>query len=314
MFGLGWLVDGYRSAIRDRDRPAADSDRYVDVATSLDRACFDLVLLADANDVLDRPTDDEPPPADPSLGDPVPLAARMLCATEQIVVLPTLGTAEWEAEPLALATAALAEQSEGRSGWSAVTGRARYAFDADPPTPAVSPVVAERHHIARGYADTVDGIWDQRAAVRPLTAWAGDSDTGRDLVARHADVIVACAPTVADMREYRDDVRLRMARHGRDPDRSRVYFLVRPIVEAMPTAPAADGAPVEPPSVTGTATAVADRLIDMMVAIGGDGFLLAVDDALSYRNVAAITEGLVPELQRLGALRSHTVNPLTVER
>lgn len=51
----------------------------------------------------------------------------------------------------------------------------------------------------------------------------------------------------------------------------------------------------------GTADDVADQMIQAMQEIGGDGFLLT--EALSRRTIAEVTEGLVPALQRKGAVR-----------
>ena len=47
---------------------------------------------------------------------------------------------------------------------------------------------------------------------------AGGSDRGRDFAAKHADSIVATARGAKAMKEYRDDVRGRAAKIGREPD------------------------------------------------------------------------------------------------
>ncbi|GAA1380619.1 NtaA/DmoA family FMN-dependent monooxygenase [Pseudonocardia kongjuensis] len=54
---------------------------------------------------------------------------------------------------------------------------------------------------------------------------------------------------------------------------------------------------------TGTHDSVAGRMCEVMQEVGGDGFLL-VSYSLSRRHIAEITEGLVPALQRRGAVRS----------
>ncbi|WP_066913316.1 LLM class flavin-dependent oxidoreductase [Millisia brevis] len=384
-FGLGWFVDGYSPVHWDSitDSHAAnwaDPTFYVDFAKSLERACFDFILLEDSSYIPDKHTGTIDPYVRNAVGvpkgDPIPLAARMLSATDHIVIFPTLGTNEWEPEPLARVTAALAEQSGGRSGWNAVTGFDQRAMDN---YGKELPSHADRYRNAHTYVQTVGEVWDRRATIRPLTAQAGASEAGRNFAAQHADVIVAYSPTVAGMTEYRDDVRRRMVGHGRDPDDCRVYFIVWPIVASTDEEAHAikdrvaehlmqypdyvlpmlsrqagiDLSTYDPgtllkdvavnanatkglmesmvraygdmtllevavheglPVVAGTPATVADQLIDMMAEVGGDGFLFEVDDDLSYANVAAITDGLVPELQRRGVLRSHAVNPLTVER
>ncbi|HTZ80508.1 MAG TPA: FMNH2-dependent monooxygenase, partial [Stellaceae bacterium] len=53
----------------------------------------------------------------------------------------------------------------------------------------------------------------------------------------------------------------------------------------------------------GTAESVAAEMADAMAEIGGDGFLIT--EPLSRRTIAEITDGLVPALQRRGAVRRH---------
>jgi alkanesulfonate monooxygenase SsuD/methylene tetrahydromethanopterin reductase-like flavin-dependent oxidoreductase (luciferase family) len=60
---------------------------------------------------------------------------------------------------------------------------------------------------------------------QPVIAQAGGSPRGRQFAAQYADTIVAHTKGVAGMKAYRDDVRARMAAHGRDPDSCKVLFL-----------------------------------------------------------------------------------------
>ncbi|WGF87419.1 NtaA/DmoA family FMN-dependent monooxygenase [Marinivivus vitaminiproducens] len=55
--------------------------------------------------------------------------------------------------------------------------------------------------------------------------------------------------------------------------------------------------------IVGTPDSVAAQMDEAMQAIGGDGFLITLGD-LSRRSIAAITDGLVPALQRRGLTRS----------
>jgi long-chain alkane monooxygenase len=55
-------------------------------------------------------------------------------------------------------------------------------------------------------------------------------------------------------------------------------------------------------NLVGTASDVAHRLAEIIDEVGGDGFLI-MDPDLTRRYIAEITDGLVPELQRLGAVR-----------
>jgi FMN-dependent oxidoreductase (nitrilotriacetate monooxygenase family) len=65
---------------------------------------------------------------------------------------------------------------------------------------------------------------------RPVFVQAGGSPRGREFAAQHADSIIATATGIEGMKAYRDDVRARMARHGRKPDDCKVLFLVSPIL------------------------------------------------------------------------------------
>ncbi|RKR73026.1 NtaA/DmoA family FMN-dependent monooxygenase [Frondihabitans australicus] len=64
----------------------------------------------------------------------------------------------------------------------------------------------------------------------PVLCQAGGSPKGRDLGAKNADTLIASAPGVAAMKEYRDDIRRRAAGFGRNPDDLKVLFLVQPVL------------------------------------------------------------------------------------
>jgi len=67
---------------------------------------------------------------------------------------------------------------------------------------------------------------------RPAYIQAGGSEKGRDFAAKHADSIIAKGNGVDDMKEFRDDVRGRAAKFGRDPDDIKVLFLLSPVMGA----------------------------------------------------------------------------------
>ena len=55
----------------------------------------------------------------------------------------------------------------------------------------------------------------------------------------------------------------------------------------------------------GTPDAVAERMGEVIEAVGGDGFLVSCPfQRVSRRFIAEITEGLVPALQRRGLMRT----------
>jgi alkanesulfonate monooxygenase SsuD/methylene tetrahydromethanopterin reductase-like flavin-dependent oxidoreductase (luciferase family) len=65
---------------------------------------------------------------------------------------------------------------------------------------------------------------------KPVVCQAGGSPAGRDLAAKHADTVIATAPGVEAMKEYRDDISERMIKFGRDPKDAKVLFLINPVL------------------------------------------------------------------------------------
>jgi FMN-dependent oxidoreductase (nitrilotriacetate monooxygenase family) len=61
---------------------------------------------------------------------------------------------------------------------------------------------------------------------RPVICQAGLSPAGREFASKYSDTIVAVARGVEQAKHYRDDVRARMAGHGRNPDDCKVMFSV----------------------------------------------------------------------------------------
>jgi long-chain alkane monooxygenase len=59
---------------------------------------------------------------------------------------------------------------------------------------------------------------------------AGGSPRGRDFAAKHANAIVVTQPIVSKMKEYREDIRARAERFGRDPDDIKVLFHLSPVI------------------------------------------------------------------------------------
>jgi FMN-dependent oxidoreductase (nitrilotriacetate monooxygenase family) len=201
--------------------------------------------------------------------DPVPLVPLIARATKHLGIVPTLSTSFYPPFLLARLCSTLDHITEGRLGWNIVTSaedRAAqnfgldklYAHDlryemADEYVDLVTQlwdswepdaVVLDRekgiyadytkvhaidfegkYYKSRGPLNTVPS--PQR---RPVFCQAGGSPKGRDFAAKYADTVIAAATGVAGMKEYRDDIRDRMVRHGRKPDECKVLFLVTPIL------------------------------------------------------------------------------------
>jgi FMN-dependent oxidoreductase (nitrilotriacetate monooxygenase family) len=65
---------------------------------------------------------------------------------------------------------------------------------------------------------------------RPTYFQAGGSPRGREFAARHADAVIATANGVKAMKAFREDIRERVARFGRDPDNVKVLYQLSPVL------------------------------------------------------------------------------------
>jgi FMN-dependent oxidoreductase (nitrilotriacetate monooxygenase family) len=84
-----------------------------------------------------------------------------------------------------------------------------------------------KYHSSRGPLNTLRG-----PQGRPVICQAGGSPRGRAFAAKHADTLLASPTSVAEMKSYRDDVRVRAAGYGRNPDDIKVMFVIRPVIGA----------------------------------------------------------------------------------
>jgi len=66
--------------------------------------------------------------------------------------------------------------------------------------------------------------------VRPVIFQAGASEPGRELAARTADVVFTLQSEVGAAKAFRDDIRERAARFGRDPEKIKILVGITPIV------------------------------------------------------------------------------------
>ncbi len=201
--------------------------------------------------------------------DPAPLAALIGGQTKHLGVVATLSTLGYHPFLLARLACTIDHIAGGRFGWNIVTSGEdaaaqnfgmdklhehdlRYAmaeeymdcvnqlFDSWEP----DAVVMDRS--SRTYADgakvrevNFDGkYYKSRGPLntapspqgRPTYFQAGGSPRGRDFAAKHADTIIATANGVKAMKLFRDDVRNRAARFGRDPDTVKVLYQLAPIL------------------------------------------------------------------------------------
>ncbi|RFA07438.1 FMNH2-dependent monooxygenase [Subtercola boreus] len=248
-------------------------DIYVDLATSMERAGFDYILIEDTAMVEDSYQGT----AETSLrrgfmapkNDPMPLVPLMTQRTKHIGIIPTASVIQYPPYLAARLFATLDHLTEGRVGMNVVTsvtdrvaqnyGYAEH-FEHD-----------ERYLMAQEWVDVVQqlqGSWKPGAVLadvwnavyadhtkvqpidfvgkyfssrgplntipgpqgRPPIASAGGSEAGRDLAARYDDTMMSLSKSVEEMKEYRLDMRRRVAVYGRDPDAVKFLFLVTPVI------------------------------------------------------------------------------------
>jgi FMN-dependent oxidoreductase (nitrilotriacetate monooxygenase family) len=171
-FHLAWFLEGssvhgwnhpWSGAIgRDWQKP----DLFIDLARSLERACFDYVLIEDSSYVgesfegkrdiyLERGI--SVPRQDPSV-----VATLLANATSRIGIVPTFGTFAYPPFLLARLVTTLDQVSDGRIGWNMVTGSSDFAAR-NFGLPAM-PEHDLRYEMAEEYIAAVRGLWDSWAA------------------------------------------------------------------------------------------------------------------------------------------------------
>ena len=157
---------------------------FTDVARSLERACFDYILLEDSSYIGESYANSREiylrngiavPRQDPSV-----VATLMAAATSRIGIVPTFATFAYPPYLLARLMATLDQVSSGRAGWNMVTGSSDYAarnFGMEQ-----LPEHDLRYDMADEYMDLVNQLW---ASWEP-DAIVADPDSG--LLVDHAKV------------------------------------------------------------------------------------------------------------------------------
>lgn len=241
---LGWFLNFMPPAWRGRWRAPErtswlDGRFYVDIARQLDRAGLDFLLLEDSSMVPDtyggdmraelRYTSRSPK------GDPVALLPLLARETRSIGFALTLSTSLYSSRQVAAIMAAQQAIAPGRVAWNVVTSaedRAAQNLGLD--------ALAEhgdRYLLAGTHLRGVLDDWESPAfapvtggGARPVIVQAGSSEPGKDLAARHGEIVLASQKGAARMKAFRDDIRARAEAFGRDPDRLSILFLVSPVI------------------------------------------------------------------------------------
>jgi FMN-dependent oxidoreductase (nitrilotriacetate monooxygenase family) len=200
--------------------------------------------------------------------DPVPLAVAMGMATTRLGIVATMSTLAYPPFLLARLCSTIDSLTGGRFGWNIVTSAEDLAAQnfglATLPPRELRYEMADEYMdvVNRLFAswdadavvlDRAAGIYADHTKVRPINhvgkfykvrgplntvpspqhrpvyVQAGGSPRGRDFAARHADSIISVANGPEGMKAFRDDIRARAARAGRDPDHIKVLFCVTPM-------------------------------------------------------------------------------------
>jgi FMN-dependent oxidoreductase (nitrilotriacetate monooxygenase family) len=201
--------------------------------------------------------------------DPAPLAAVIGAKTSRLGIVATLSTLGYPPFLLARLAATIDHISRGRFGWNIVTSgedaaAQNFGLDKLPPHDLRYDMADEYMEVV----NKLFGSWDADSVLldretetyadhtkvrpihfegqyyksrgplntaplpqgRPAYIQAGGSPRGRDFAAQHADSIIASTNGVKAMKAFRDDVRIRAAKFGRNPDDIKVLFLFAPVL------------------------------------------------------------------------------------
>ncbi|MFG1427423.1 NtaA/DmoA family FMN-dependent monooxygenase [Roseixanthobacter glucoisosaccharinicivorans] len=273
-FHLAWFMnftpDEWREPFGNGGYPW-DGRFYMEMAQTLERACFDYIMIEDKLMVPETFGGSRDFALKNAMmvpkHDPAPLATAMGMATSRLGVVATMSTLAYPPYLLARLCSTIDSLTRGRFGWNIVTSAEDLAaqnFGLDK-----LPLRETRYEMADEYMEVVSKLfdsWDSDAVVldrengiyadpskvrtidhkgkyfqvrgplntvpspqgRPVYVQAGASPRGRDFAALHADSIISVASGVAEMKKFRDDIRARAVKLGRDPNAIKVLFCITP--------------------------------------------------------------------------------------
>lgn len=209
-----------------------DAGHYRALARTAERGCFDAIFLSDTLAMLPGRLDALSRMARTEHFEPLTLLAHLAAETRHIGLVATVTSSYNDAGTVADAFATLEALSGGRSGWNLVTSS--NAEEAGNFGRASHYEHACRYRMAEDFLGRVRSRWRHRG-VAPVQVLAGASEAGRNLAARHAEVLFTAQPELAGAQAFYADIKARAVRLGRDPDGIKVLPGVLPILGASRT-------------------------------------------------------------------------------
>lgn len=241
-----------------------DVEFYVKFAQAAERACFDMVFVADVFALT--------PDAylrDTLRLEPLTLLSAIAMVTKRIGLVATATTTYNEPYNVARQFASLDQISHGRAGWNIVTSLSsleahNFGLNAHPNS-------ARRYEIAREFVDVVRGLWDswEEGALlidkssgvffdperlhtlnhagshfkvrgplaiprspqgQPVLVQAGSSEDGKHLASSVGEVIFTIQRDLAGAQAFYADIKTRAVAHGRQPHHALVMPGVMPVI------------------------------------------------------------------------------------
>lgn len=254
-------ASGWRLAEADADA-GLNFDRWRSYVATLERACIDMLFVADTVSALGVTKFDNFCQTARNFGfEPITLLSALAPVTKHIGLAATISTTWSEPYNVARALASLDRISGGRAGWNVVTSR--NPDDALNFSRSEHVEHADRYARAEEFVDVCKGLWDSYAddafvldkqggifcdpekarllnhvgpqfQVRgplnvarpvqghPVIVQAGASTAGKELSARVADCVFTPHSSLEDAKAYYSDIKARMTKFGRSPDELKV--------------------------------------------------------------------------------------------
>ncbi|MFT4084265.1 MAG: NtaA/DmoA family FMN-dependent monooxygenase [Nocardioides sp.] len=202
--------------------------------------------------------------------DPLPLIPVLAAATKRLGFIATMNSTFYQPFLLARLVTTLDHLTGGRVGWNVVTGTSdqaaqNFGMDQLPDHDERYLIAEEMVEVVKKLwsswdrdavvLDRVNGVFVDHTRVHPIDHHgrffdvrgplnalppiqdlppifqAGGSPTGREFAARSADVIVSSAKGIAEMKDYRREIRRRAELNRRDPDEVKILFMISPFLE-----------------------------------------------------------------------------------